>query len=124
MQTLLTFLSTLPRMLSNVAKVEYIIDGFVACSMLDESTKTCPYMDQILATCHCDITIDEHNLCHDTFDQLYKLHLNQGHVADDVYEELGFPQDVDITGTTVRRDATITHKCYQRAKCLSHPYQK
>ncbi len=124
LRTLLTFLSTLPRMLSNVAKADIIIDGFVACGMLDAKTKTCPDMDQILATCHRSISIDEHKLCRDTFEKLYQLHFNEGHVSDDIYEEMGYPQDEDITGSKVRRDATIKRECFQRAKCLSHPFQK
>ncbi len=122
--TLVIFLLTLPCMISHIAKPEIIVDGFVACGMLDDATKTCPDMNQILVTCHRNITLDEHNLCCKKFEELYKLHLDQGHVPNDVYEEIGFPQDENIAGEKVRRPAAITQESYQRAKCLSHPYQK
>ena len=124
LRTLLSFLSTLPRMLSDVVKAETIIDGFVECGMLDANTKTCPDMDQILATCHRKLSLDEHELCRNKFDDLYHLHLDQGHVTDDIYKNMGFPQDEDVTGSKIRRDATVTRESFQRAKCLSHPYQK
>ena len=87
--TLVIFLLTLPCMISHIAKPETIVDGFVACGMLDNTTKTCPDMNQILATCHRNITLDEHDLCRKKFKELYKLNLDQVHVTDDVYKQIG-----------------------------------
>ena len=47
-----------------------------------------------------------------------------GHIPDSLYDELGFANDLDPNENVVRRDETIRRETYQRAKTLSHEYQR
>ena len=77
-------------------------------------------MDQILATCKKDPTIDEYNLCIESFPYLLKQYNEKGYVNDKVFEDLGFPVDEDESDMKICRDAIITQESRQRAKVLTH----
>ena len=78
----------------------------------------------MLATCRKEIPKELYDKIVSDFPSLLKYQLEHGHVPDSVYQNLGYPMDQDMDGNEVTRDATITQENHQRAKCLSHTYQK
>ena len=90
--------------------------------MLDRQTRSSPDWCSMIATCRRKVRTEEMQLCEETFSRLYQHHLQHGHIPDSLFDELGYPQDVDPNGTIVRRDSDI--ESYQRAKTLSHHYQR
>ena len=50
--------------------------------------------------------------------------MEKGHLSDEFLEGLGFSKDTNFEGEEVSRNAGITNECCQRAKCLSHEYQR
>lgn len=55
---------------------------------------------------------------------VYRYQIEHGHIPDAIYDALGFPEDVDANGVVVPKTAGITLEHCQRAKCLSHLYQR
>lgn len=58
---------------------------------------------------------------YDTFKDVYIRTVEQGHVTDEFFDTLGYPQDRDATGQIVERLSESDH--LQRAKMLNHEYQ-
>ncbi len=48
----------------------------------------------------------------------------QGHIADQYFDDCGVRIDKEIHSKVVVRSATIAQESYQQSKCLSHEYQK
>ena len=42
--------------------------------------------------------------------------LDDEHLDDSIFEEVGFPMDTNASGQNVRRDVSITQESQQRAK--------
>lgn len=78
-----------------------------------------------MATCRREVGVDELRLSEDSFIQLYKYHIEHGEIPDLIYDQLGFAEDLDPANNVVRRDASgANRESYQRAKTLSHTYQR
>ena len=84
--------------------------------MIDKEYKTFPDFEKLLATCRRDPTKEKYNLCIDSFPYLYTKVLDDGHLDDSIFEEVGFPMDINASGQNVRRDASITQESQQQAK--------
>lgn len=121
---LIDILTCLPGIVTKAAPKDNIQEGFVEGGMLDEKTKTCPDLYAILATCRRHLTKEEERLVYSSFPELLRYHLNHGHIPDIEFERLGFSVDLDVNGVEVRRPAGISCESYQRAKTLSHVYQR
>ena len=121
---LVDFLSTLPTNLTRAATHENIVHGFIQSGMLDKKTQSTPDLFNMIGTVRRLVKTDEVDLCLKTFPTLFKLQLEHGHVTDDVFDQLGYPNDVDPDDNIIRRDGGITKEPYQRAKTLSHEYQR
>ena len=100
-----------------------IIHGFRANDMIDDTYKKFPDFKKILSTCQKNPTENEHKLCVDSFSYLFNKYLEDGHVEDLVFKNLGFPMDEDVDQTKVRRDSEINQENRQRAKVLTHSHQ-
>ena len=92
--------------------------------MLDDETQTTPDFYKMISTCRRQVRTDELQLCVSSFPTLLKHHLQHGHIPESLFDELGFDEDVDPANNVVRRDGGITKEPYQRAKTLSHEYQR
>ena len=68
----------------------------------------------LLATCRTNPTRKEvYQLCDDTFKTLLKCQLENGHVPDNIFEELRFLQEEDLDGKHIWCEATISQELYQ-----------
>jgi hypothetical protein len=45
-----------------------------------------------------------------------------GHIAGEIYNQMGIVRDRDSMGCEVLCDATISQENYQRTKCLTHEH--
>ena len=117
------FISSVPEMTSKAVTRDNITHGFKENGMIDNKYLRYPDLNKILATCRRDPTIDEYNNCIEHFPFLYNMYSRDGHVSDDVFEELGFPMDSDRNNKAVHRTADINQENRQRAKCLTHIHQ-
>ena len=97
--------------------------GFLQGGYIDKKKLRFPDFNKILSTCRRNPTLDEYELCKTSFHGIMKLYLQDGHVCDNVFEDLGFPMDRDPIGNQVRRKAGITQEMRQRAKILTHSHQ-
>ena len=124
-QALLDFLSCYPAILSKCASANSVQKGFVYNGMVDNNTKNWPDMNSILATCkNLKLRREEEEKIIESFPKLYEEQMEKGHLSDEFFEGLGFKPDKNYSGKEVRRLAGITNESCQRAKCLSHNYQR
>jgi hypothetical protein len=124
-QALIDFVSCYPSILSRSACPTSVAKGFLYNGMIDKNTKNWPDMKAILSTCkNTKLTEEEESKIIQLFPLLYEEQCEKGHLSDQFLEELGFTPDKNFAGNTVRRNALITNESCQRAKCLSHLYQR
>jgi hypothetical protein len=120
-----SFVSCYPSILAKSACPSSVAKGFLNNGMIDERTKHWPDMKAILRTCkNIKLTDKEEENIIQLFPKLYAEQMEKGHLSDDFLEGLGFMPDRNFSGETVRRTAAITDESSQRAKCLSHEYQR
>jgi hypothetical protein len=50
--------------------------------------------------------------------------MEEGYIPEELFDDLGFPEDVDMNGVVVPRGAGISCEPQQRAKVLSHKAQR
>ena len=88
-------MSCVPEMTTKEVTRNDIIHGFVENGMIDFDNKRFPDFNNILATCRKDPTVEEYKLCETHFTYLLQKYMDDGHVDDARFEELGFTVDVD-----------------------------
>ena len=120
---LIDFVSGLPQMVTKAVTYPNVIHGFKENGMIDSEFMRFPDFEKILATCRRDPTKEEFNLCINSFPYLYTKMVDDGHLDDSIFEEVGFPSDRNASGEMVRRNATISQESQQRAKWLTHQCQ-
>ena len=120
---LIDLISSVPKMTAKAVTRNNIIHGFKANGMIDEKYGKFPDFKKILSTCQKNPTESEYKLCVDSFPYLFNKYLEDGHVDDHVFENLGFPMDEDVDARKVRRDSGINQENRQRAKVLTHNHQ-
>ena len=120
---LIDFISSVPEMTAKAVTRNNIIHGFRANGMIDDTYERFPDFKKILSTCQKNPTVSEYKLCVDSFPYLFNKYLEDGHVDDHVFENLGFPMDEDVDQKRVRRDSGINQENRQRAKVLTHSHQ-
>ena len=91
--------------------------------MIDKEYKMSPDFEKLLAKCRRDPTKEEYNLYIDSFPYLYTKMLDDGHLDDSIFEEVGFPMDTNTSGQNARRDVSITQEPQQQAKWLTRQSQ-
>ena len=91
--------------------------------MIDNKYLRYPDLNKILAKCRRDPTIYENNNCIEHFSFLNNMYSRDGHVSDEVFEELGFPMDSNRNNKTVHRTTGINQENIQREKGLTHIHQ-
>ena len=122
---LIDFVSCYPSILARSACPSSVAKGFLYNGMIDEKTKHWPDMKAILRTCkNIKLTEEKEDNIIQLFPKLYSEQMEKGHLSDDFLENLGFVPDKNFADETVRRTAVITNESSQRAKCLSHEYQR
>ena len=109
-------------MLENACIVDNIVDGFVDVGMLDAKHKVWPDLDKIISTKRKDITKKEKDLIMNNFAKLFKMTLDEGHVPESVYNELGFSKDT-VGNKVFLRDLSISAEWMQRSKEITHEFQ-
>ena len=65
---------------------------------------------------------DEKELIIHNFQQLFAISYKKGHISDDVYDELGFPND-QANNRIILRNHDIASEWMQRAKHITHEFQ-
>ena len=115
----------LPGIIAKAAPAPHTVaQGFLHNGMLDATSHCYPDFDKILHTVKRKLSSDELLLCENSFPKLFHHQLTYGYVKDELLNELGFPHDTDVEGNITHRTAGISQESLQRAKVLSHKYQK
>ena len=70
-KALVDFLSNVPAMSTRAVTSDYIQEGFITPGVIDSTHRRYPDFDRILSTCKRDPTIEEYQLCKDTFNELF-----------------------------------------------------
>ena len=91
--------------------------------MSDQTKSRYPVLLKILGTCCSTLPKELYQKVFDNVTYLYSVMIDQGHIPEDVFDELGFPQDRDVNGKEVPRNAGISHENQQRSKWLTHQFQ-
>jgi hypothetical protein len=117
------FLARLPYMLDKTCTVDNIRKGFVSVGMLDAKHHLWPDFNKILKTKRQNITKTEMELIEKTFSQLYNVMKDRGYIPESLFDDLGYPKDV-VSGKLFERHQGIEAEWMQRAKILTHEFQK
>ena len=75
---IIDFVSSVPEMASKAVTRNNIIHGGVQNGMIDNKMFRYPDFDKMLATCRLDPTVEEFQICVDTFSYLFKIYLEKG----------------------------------------------
>ena len=59
-----------------------------------------------------------------SFPTLYKQKIKEGRIPESLFDELGFPQEFNMEGELVERNASLNQEYCQRSKLLSNPFQR
>ena len=79
----------------------------------------------MLKTCKLqDFKKEYENLLFANFSELYQRMKKDGHIPEEVYTRLGFPQDTNYAGEEVDKPDGISQEMRHRAKLLSHDLQR
>eukprot|EP00956_Cyclotella_meneghiniana_P037122 scaffold134700_cov46-Cyclotella_meneghiniana.AAC.1 len=122
-RSLIDFIPSFADMAGKALTERNIRHGFIESGMIDQDKHKYPVLTKILGTCKTPITIELYNKFISNFTRLYKVMLENGHIPDEYYDELGFPKDKDVNGNDVLREAGISQESQQRSKILTHPEQ-
>ena len=125
LKVLVDKLTVLPEIATRATTQSSIMHGFYAGGLLDKKLSKYPVFKSILGTRNTSMPDHLYNKLADidTFKKLLDITEKNGHISEEVLEELGFPKDANADGTIVTRDATISQESYQRAKRVNHPEQ-
>ena len=121
---LVDFAARLPQMCASAFTVSNVVNSFVETGLLDRATKTEPSIEGVLGTCRRPLTQLEEKLAYTSFQHLFGLMNQKGHITDDELEAVGATRDTNSKGEVVRREAGVSAENRQRAKVLSHEVQK
>ena len=91
--------------------------------MIDKEYRMFSNFEKLLATCQRDPTKEEYYLCIDSFPYLNTKILDDGHLDDSIFDEVGFRMDTNASGQSVRRDVSITQESQQQAEWLTRQSQ-
>ena len=83
---IIDFVSCVPEMTEKPVTINNIIHGFVENGMI--------YFE-ILSKCRKDSAVEEYKLCETRFPYLLQKYMYDGHGDDAMFEDIGFPVDVD-----------------------------
>ena len=124
LRSLIDFISTLPEIATKVATRDSILHGFLSCGFIDEDNKKFPMFDKVMAGIRRTIPTHVYDEIIANYPRVFNEMLLHGHISYDLFDELGFCRDFDAGGKEVLRNAGISQEHKQRAKCLTHVYQK
>ena len=79
----------------------------------------------MLQTCKSEITQQQQqeDLLFDNLSELYQTMKRDGHITEDVHNQLGFPKDTNYAGNNVPKPDEISQEMRHRAKVISHSLQ-
>ena len=117
-KALLDFVSQLGSIMIKAATATNVKAGFFHNGMLDVETETCPDMDKMMGTLTRPLTLRESQLFHDNFTRLMNTFQEYGYIPEEVYDDLGFTDDLDGSGNIVNRYSSVDFK--KRAFQLNH----
>ena len=81
-------------------------------------------MNQMLNTLGYKLSDHDKNLIFDNFDYLYKMMRDEGHIKEEVFNDLGFPLDHTSNGEIIHRNYEISMEWCQRSKIISSVVQR
>ena len=123
MSVLVDFLCRLPFMVEIAASYKVVSGGFVKNGMVDRIDNAWPDFDAMIRTIRGNVTREELDFLRKNFAVLLKIQMELGHIPEDIFDLLGFPQDADKDGNIFMRSSGIEREWEQRAKQLTHTYQ-
>ena len=124
-KALIDHIVTAPDVFTTAMREKNLMKGFIENGMIDKNTLTYPDFKKLLQTCKLsDFKREYEDLIVNNFNELYELTNECGHIPEDVFNRLGFPKDTDYDGDTVERQAAISNEMQQRAKIISHKFQR
>ena len=121
--SLIDFIPNLPEMAIKAATRGNILHGFYESGLSDRTKSRYPEVIKILGTCHSTLLKELYQKMFDNFTYLYSIMIDQGSITEDVFDEFGFPQDRDVNGKEVLRNAGISQESQQQSKWLTHQFQ-
>ena len=95
---ILNFIVCLPEILLRCVSTGGIMQGFVEGGAVDKETHTWPDFNKILAGCRRKVTLKEVSSIKDNFTQLYDTFSRLGKILEEVFDELGFVEDINSNG--------------------------
>ena len=113
----------MPDVYNKALTTKNVTKGYNLNGMLDTNTHCYPDFNSILGTLNRAVTNNEKDLVKETFPSLLKYQIENGAIPEKVFDDLGYPQDLDSNGNEVIR-AKEQCESYQRAKHLSHENEK
>lgn len=85
--------TTAPEKITRSFSQKVIKSGFIKNGQLDENTHLYPDMHMIMQTCKkVKVTEEYEHLIIDNFNELYNITKSKGHIPEEVFDNLGFPQ--------------------------------
>lgn len=107
-KVLIDFILCQPHVSTKACTHDNVMHGFLEGGYIEKKKLRFPDFNKILFTCRRDPTLYEYELWKTSFSSIIKLYLQDGHVCDNIFADLGFPMDIYPIGNQVRREAGIT----------------
>ena len=130
-KALLDFLPVLPNMLFKSANPDAVMTGYYETGMVKrtpngivDTGRLGPDMAKIEATLKRPMTQEEGRAYTAALPSFIKTSFDNGHIAEEAYDEAGIPVDVNQNGEEAPRVAGISMEHCQRSKVISHEEQK
>ncbi len=118
------FISTLPNNLAKAATADNIRSGFIANGFIDRISRRVPDFDAIIGTLGRSIKKEEYEMIVESFPRLCREMIDKGQIKEDLFDELGYPQDLDMYNVVVPQNDEISNEVQNRSKVLSHEEQR
>jgi len=99
------------------------LHGFYESGLIDWTKSRYPVLLKILGTYHSTLPKELSQKVFENFAYLYSVMVDHGRIPEDVFDEHGFPQNRDVNGKEVLRNAGISQESQQRSKWLTHQFQ-
>ena len=122
-QAIINTVCTYPSIATKAFTSKNAKQGFILNANLDTKYKLFPSFDGILGTCKRKIPKEVFDRFMNNVQYLYDIMEKLGHIPEDIWDEIGIPEDLRTNGEVFKRDAGIERECQQRAKILNHSHQ-
>jgi hypothetical protein len=123
MKSIIDFISMLSEIATKACSVKNIQHGFIKARLIDDINMRFLVFDTIISTCWKNSKKEEYEKIEKNMTNILYQSSEYGHIAEEIYDQMGIMRDCDCMGCEVLRDATISQENYQRTKCLTDEHQ-